>query len=128
MAYKKNEIETLAIKAIQKHNLITIEQIVSFIPCSKATFYNLKLYELDTIKDALNKSKTENKNKLFNKWITSDNPTLQIAAYKLMAEDKELHKLTSSRFDHSSKDGSMTPKTNIITTMTPDELKEALDK
>jgi len=30
--------------------------------------------------------------------------------------------------DHRSGDGSMSPKTNIITTLTPDELKEALNK
>lgn len=32
------------------------------------------------------------------------------------------------KLDLSSSDGTMTPKTNIITTLTPDELKKAIDK
>jgi hypothetical protein len=32
------------------------------------------------------------------------------------------------KLDLSSLDGSMTPKTNIVTTLTPDQLKEALNK
>jgi hypothetical protein len=128
MAYDKKELEKLALKSIKEHKLIDIEQIVSFMPCSSKTFYNHELPKLQTIKEAVIKSKIENKNKLFKKWIDSENATLQIAAYKLMADDNELNKLTSSRFDHASKDGSMTPQTNIITTLTPDEFKKSLEQ
>lgn len=128
MRYNKKEIEKQAILMIEEYNLIDIQQVISFLPCSSRWFYNYKMQEMQTIKKAIEESKVKNKNKLFNKWIGSDNPTLQIASYKLMATDEELDRLTSAKFDHGSKDGSMTPKTNIITTMTPKQLKEALKK
>ena len=37
-------------------------------------------------------------------------------------------KMFGEKVDHTSSDGSMTPHTNIITTMSQDELKKALDK
>ena len=40
---------------------------------------------------------------------------------------KSNHNWTDRR-DLSSSDGSMTPQTNLITTLTPDQLKEALNK
>jgi len=40
---------------------------------------------------------------------------------------KSNHKWTDRR-DQTSSDGSMSPKNTIVTTLTPDQLKEALDK
>ncbi len=39
MAYKKEDLIKQALQAIKKHKLIFIEEVVSFLPCSKATFY-----------------------------------------------------------------------------------------
>ena len=40
--------------------------------------------------------KISSKIKLVNKWEDSDNPTLQIAAFKLMAEQEELQALSTN--------------------------------
>lgn len=128
MAYDKDKLEQLSLEAIEDNNLTNVTYVCAFIPCSKSTFYNFGLEKLDSIKDALYKNSVNKKAKLTNKWEDSENPTLQIAAFKLMADDDELDKLTSSKFDHKSGDGSMTPKSTIVTTLTQDELKEALNK
>ena len=39
MAYKTEDLERLAVDAIQKNRLIFIEDIVAYLPCSKSTFY-----------------------------------------------------------------------------------------
>jgi len=128
MAYRKQELIDMSIKAIKKHSLKKMTHIPAYLPCDRSTFYNYKLEILDDIKEELYKNKINSKIKLSDKWEDSDNPTLQIAAYKLMADEDELIKLTSSKFDHRSSDGTMTPKTTIITTMTQDQLKESLNK
>lgn len=106
MAYSTKELEKLALIAIEKHKLRKIEQLICYVPCSRATFYNHKLDELDSIKEALFKVKESKKLKMTDKWENSDNPTLQIAAFKLMADDDELAKLNSQKteIEHSFKD------------------------
>lgn len=47
MAYKTEELEKTAIKAIKEHKLYFIEDVIAFLPCSKPTFYEHKLNEID---------------------------------------------------------------------------------
>lgn len=89
MAYDKLEQEQKALEVIKKHNLIFIEEVVSFLGMSKATFYNLHLNELDTLKDSLEQNKVKAKVKLRRKWSDSDNPALSIAYYKLASTKEE---------------------------------------
>jgi len=59
MAYNPKELEKKALEAIEKNKLFFIDDVIAYLPCSRATFYNLELEKLDTIKDALTKVKTE---------------------------------------------------------------------
>lgn len=93
MAYKTAELEKKALEAIEKHKLFFIEDIVAYLPCDKSTFYNHKLHELDTIKDALEKNKVEVKTSMRSKWYKSDNPTLQMGLYKLIGTEQEAERL-----------------------------------
>ena len=93
MAYKTSELEKKALEAIKKHKLFFIEDIVAYLPCDKSTFYNHKLHELDTIKDALEKNKVEVKTSMRSKWYKSDNPTLQMGLYKLIGTEQEAERL-----------------------------------
>ena len=43
MAYKKTEIEKLALAAIEKYRPITVEELIAYIPISESTFYKWKL-------------------------------------------------------------------------------------
>ena len=62
MAYKKEELEAQALEAIKKHMLYFIEDVVSFLPCDKSTFYAKKLHESDAIKREMLNVKKEAKN------------------------------------------------------------------
>lgn len=97
MAYKTAELEKLALSAIKKHKLIFIEEVASFLPCDKTTFYNHKLHEFDTLKSALLANKVNMKSGLRKKWYAGDNATTQIALYKLIGTDEEADRLNGKQ-------------------------------
>lgn len=101
MAYDKDDLIKKSLKAIKKHDLIYIEEIVSFLPCSKQTFYTHELDEVDAIKEAMEKGKVKKKSTMRKNWIVSDNATLQISAYKLLSTDDELARLNRQDIKHS---------------------------
>jgi hypothetical protein len=94
MAYNRDELESLSLEVIHKHKLFFIDDIVAYLPCSRATFYNLELDKLDSIKTALTQVKTNLKVSMRSKWFRSENPTLQLALMKLVSTDEELRKLS----------------------------------
>ena len=105
MAYKTTELEVQSLKVIKEKLLIFIDDIVVYLPCNRATFYNHNLDKLDTIKDALEFNKTETKIKLRTKWQESDNATLQIALMRLICNDAERRKLAINYTEVTGKDG-----------------------
>lgn len=100
MAYKKQEMIDQAVEAIREHELIFIDEIFAFVPWSKATFYAKNLDKSDTVKKALNDVKIAAKSHLRKTWRHSDNPSLQIALYKLIGTDEEVQKLNGSKQEH----------------------------
>ena len=105
MAYKTEELEEQALKAIKEHGLVFIEEVVSFLPCDKTTFYAHKLNESNTIKEAITYNKVSKKAKLRKNWEYSENATLNISLYKLLANEEELQRLSVQKLEHSGKDG-----------------------
>lgn len=105
MAYKTKDLEKQTLKAIKERKLIFIDDIVAFLPCNKATFYNHKLEQLDSIKDALLHNKTQIKTSLRSKWYKSDNATLQLALMRLVCNDIERRKLAINYNEITGKDG-----------------------
>ena len=103
MAYNKKELEEQAIDVITKKRLCFIEEAVSYLPCNLKTFYNLKLHELQTIKEAIDKNKTSLKVGLRKKWYESDNGVVQLALYKLICTKEERENLTMNRVDLTNK-------------------------
>ena len=101
--YTQENLEKLSIEAIQKYKLFFIDDIIAYLPCSRATFYNHGLDKLDTIKDALIKVRTEIKVSMRSKWYKSDNPTLQMGLMKLIASPDELRQLSMSHVESNSK-------------------------
>jgi len=97
MTYKTHELEHDALQAIKTRKLLFIEDVVACLPCSKPTFYQHKLNELNSIKDAISFNRIETKLKIRKKLFESDNPIALIAAYKLVANDDELDRLTTNR-------------------------------
>ena len=105
MAYKTNELEEKALEAIKEHGLVFIEEVVSFLPCSKPTFYEHGLNESNAIKEAIEYNKVSKKAKLRKNWEHSENATLNISLYKLLANEEELQRLSVQKVEHSGKDG-----------------------
>lgn len=109
MAYKINELINKSVDVIVKHKLFFIEDVVSFLPCDKTTFYKHKLHENNAIKEALEKNKVEIKVSLRSKWYNSDNATTQIALYKLIATEEENSRINSQKteLEHSFKESAL---------------------
>jgi hypothetical protein len=97
MAYDTKELERQSLEAITKYKLIWIEEVVSYLPCSKPTFYEHKLNELNSIKEAVQKNRDDLKVGLRKKWYESDNATTQIALYKLIGTDDESDRINSQK-------------------------------
>ena len=97
MAYSKKKLEEMALKAIKEHKLTWHDEIIAFLPCTKGTYYNKKMNELDSLKDAILHNRLEMKAKLKKKWFESDNPTLSIALMKMISNDEEYDKLNTSK-------------------------------
>lgn len=118
MAYKKENIYKKALKAIKNENLLFIEDVVSYLPCSKTTFYNFfpdGSDELDVLKEALESNRIKTKIELRRSWKTSDNATLQIALYKTICTNDERRKLSTSYTELTGKDGGDIPVKNTVT-------------
>ena len=105
MAYDRKKIFEQAQEVIVKHKLFFIEDIVSFLPCDKTTFY--KFYppesnELNELKGLLETNRTELKVSMRSKWYKSNAPALQMALMKLIATPEELKKLSMQYNDHTT--------------------------
>jgi hypothetical protein len=130
MKYNKEKLFQQAKEAVLKNNLIFIEEIVSFLPCSKQTFYEYfpsGSDELDEIKAIIEDNSVTIKSGLRNKWYESENPTLQIALYRLTSRDDEHKKLNQSYIDHTSKNEKIDTKFEIEILTNKDEAQQETD-
>lgn len=105
--YNTEDLEKQSLEAIEKYNLFFIDDIVCYLPCSRATFYNHSLDKLDTIKEALQKVRTNVKVSMRSKWYKSENATLQISLMKLIASQEERKRLSQTYTDVTSKGESL---------------------
>ena len=96
MAYDKLEIFKKAKEVTVKNKLFFIEDIVSFLPIVKKTFYEyfpIGSNESNELKELLDQNKTELKVSMRSKWYKSNAPALQMALMKLICTDDERKKL-----------------------------------
>ena len=99
----KHEIEFIeAIKKYQWMRWSHVDwQALSF---SRATAYNHKLDKLDTIKETFEQNRSQATNYLLQKWIQSDNATLQIAAFKIVADSDDHKRLNQTYVENKNND------------------------
>lgn len=102
-AYNTEELLRQSLEAIDKHKLVFIDDISTYLPCSRATFYNHQLDKVDAIKDSLVKNRVELKVAMRNKWFKSDSPPLQIALMKLISSDDERRAMSTSFMETKQK-------------------------
>lgn len=130
MKYNKEKLFEQAKEAVLKNNLIFIEEIVSFLPCSKPTFYEyfpLDSNELNELKAIIEDNTINIKSGLRNKWYESDNPTLQIALYRLTSRDDEHKKLNQTYTDITSNNEKIDNKFEIEILTNKDEAQQETD-
>lgn len=94
MAYDKKKIEAKCIEAIRKHKIAFFSYLAPYVEPTMATLYLWEFEKLDTIKKELEFNRISRKHKLIKGWEESDNPTLQVAAFKLLADENELERLS----------------------------------
>jgi hypothetical protein len=97
MAYNKKKIFEQAKTLIESENLIFVDEVVSFLPCDRATFYRMfpqECDECDTLKEMIQKNKVKIKVSLRAKWYESDNATLQMALMKIICTEEERRALS----------------------------------
>ena len=123
MAYKTTDLKKKALEVIEKYKLIFIEEIVSYLPCNKNTFYNHKLHELNELKGLLQENKDKIKSALRSKWYKTDNATLQLALMRLICTDKERRKLAINYNEVTGKDGE-----SLFKNMTEEDKQDIVKK
>lgn len=125
MSYKTTDLEKKSLEVIKKHNITDIKELVTYLPCSRQTFYGHNLDKLDTIKDAIENNKILTKAKLRKKWADSDNPTVQIALYKLLGTRDERLVLSNVDITTDGKSVNNTIDYSKLSDKTLDEIAEA---
>jgi len=118
MSYNKDDLEKKALAVIKRNKIKFITHVAAFLPCSERTFFNKDLQDLQSIKDAIETNRIGAKVKALNRWEKSKNPTLEVAFYKLIADDDEAHRLNGSKTE--SKDELTIKEHRIIKPKTND--------
>lgn len=119
---KSTKYEQELVKAIQKFKWMRWAHIdwsaLSFV---RSTAYVHSLEKSDIIKEAFFENRAKGTNYLLQKWIQSENATLQIAAFKIIAEPDDHKRLNQSYVEQQS--------TNIdLTDITTEDLERFLSE
>ncbi len=100
MDYDKDEILQKCIKAIEDHKCTTFDEMSLYVAPTRQTLYNWGFDKFDIIKEAICQQKIIAKSRMKKNWQSEEAaPALQIAAFKLMADDDELEKLVINKSD-----------------------------
>ncbi len=101
MAYDKQAIINDALRLIEEKSIRKVSELVAYLPISHSTFYEWELDKSDELIQKINAAKIERKAKMRRKWMDSDIPALQIAAYKLEADDEERDLLITTKVNNN---------------------------
>ncbi len=97
--YDKEQIHDNCLKVISEEQLTKFTHLEAYIEPALSTLYEWELEKSEAIKRALSNNRIAIKVKMRKKWRESDNATLQLAAYKLEADEEELSALTMNKVD-----------------------------
>lgn len=100
---KTEQYKSELLKVIKNNKIAFFDHCFAFTTFSRSTAYKHDLDKSDDIRAEINKNKVKAKNYMLNKWIASENPTLQISAFRLLSDSEEHQKLNQSYIDHTSK-------------------------
>jgi len=95
MGKTKEQHEKEILEVVVKNKVMKIQHIFQhYTDLGSAQFYNLELEKSESIKEAISKNKSKAVSYMLNKWVGSDNATLQISAFKVLCEDEDRKKLS----------------------------------
>ena len=95
MGKTKEQHEKEILDIIVKHKIMKINHIFQhYTDLQHSQFYNLGLDKSESIKEAIATNKSKAVSYMLNKWVGSDNATLQISAFKVLCEDEDRKKLS----------------------------------
>ena len=114
MKEKAKKYEDELLKVIKDKKIAFFDHCFGFTSFSRTTGYEYKLNDSDVIKAAIATNRATAKNYMLNKWIDSDNATLQISAMRLLSDSEERQKLNQSYVDHTTKGKEITTITREI--------------
>ena len=104
MGKSKEQHESDILEVIEKNKVMKIQHIFShYLDLKSSQFYNLELEKSESIKEAINLNKTKAVSYMINKWIASENPTLQISAFKVLCDEDERKKLSMQFVESENK-------------------------
>ena len=116
MAYNRAKIFEQAKEQITSKRLIFVEEVISFLPISKQTFYEffkVDSNEFDELRELIETNKISLKTSMRKKWYDSDNATLQMGLMKLIATTEEHKRLSQTYVDSDVKVNGIEPVTFI---------------
>ena len=99
MPYNREDVIQQILKVIPKEGVTFFGDIPLYISPSLRTLYEWNLHESQEIKEAIELERSKVKQKMRKKWLQSDNATLQIVGYRLMATREELEAITTNRVE-----------------------------
>ena len=122
--YDTGELKESALLAIKREKLVFFNEISGYISAGRATLYGHDIDKDPDIKQALSENRIKTKVGLRRKWYESDNASVQISLFKLLATDDERLKLSQSYVDVTTK-GDKMPSLDI--SKLSDDILEALE-
>ena len=101
---KQKAYEKELLEIIEDRKIMFFSHAFAYASFSAATAYNHNLEKLDTIKEALAKNRASGVTYMLNKWIGSDNATLQIAAMRIIADEEIRRSLNQQYIEQTIKE------------------------
>jgi len=108
MAFKKQDLIKKALDALDKNEILFIEELVHFLPCSKPTFYKHELNEVNEIKEKIEANKVKIKTFLRADFKESKHAAERLALYRLVSTPDEHRRLNTS-YQEKAKKGKSKP-------------------
>ena len=100
---RKAEYEAEIVAAVKKHKFMRFSHIFNgSVSIGHSTAYLYKLEKSELIKEALQQNRMKGVDYLLQKWMASDNPTLQIAAMRLICDPEDHQRLNQQYIDQKT--------------------------
>ena len=118
MAYDKDKIFEEILVVIEAHKIKHFSYLQAYVEPETSTLYLLfpkESEQFNTIKRALKDNKITSRQAMLKKWEDSENATLQIAAFKMIASKKERKALSTNwnNNDHTTQGEKINNKITI---------------